>query len=111
MSTEQLVEGLGKRLGRRNLLVKLGTGAVGATLGLMGLAPSASAATVRVWCCNLCNGGSGSCGSCVCTWCWACCYGSYLFSCCDCYNYGPNCGGCPARCSYTINRGTGACNP
>lgn len=109
MSAESLVEGLGARIGRRKYLVKLGTGTVGALLALMGLTQTVAASP---YCCSLCNSDSGSCSGCACTWCWACCYGDFLFDCCECFSAQQNCGRvCPAICSWTVNRGTGLCNP
>ncbi len=54
MSTEKLVEALGKRIDRRDFLVKVGKGIIGGLLGLMGLPQSASA-LYRYACCNLCQ--------------------------------------------------------
>lgn len=105
MSTERLVEGLAKQIGRRNFLVKLGAGTAGGLLALMGLAqPVAAAHPFK--CCNLClPNGTGDCsGYYHCVWCWVCDYrewwgGTTRWRCCE--GYGENtlsCGCC--ACNY-----------
>lgn len=92
MSKERFVERLAERVSRRPFLVKVGTGAVGGLLALMGLPQRADA----YWwnCCNLCYAPGGDCSSCSCTWCWTCNDGSTSYRCCECYDEGsPYCDG------------------
>jgi len=109
MSTETLVEKLGKQIERRNFLAKAGTVAVGSLLALIGLSQSV-AATVSYRCCNLCYS-PGACSNCNCTWCWQCCDTNFFpprkVNCCECYNSITCDGSCVnATCSYAIDLGT-----
>lgn len=96
MSTEKMVAGLGKRLNRRNVLVRAGVGTVGALAALLGV-PGRAGATVAYQCCQLCQWPSG-CSGYACTWCWTCCNsssGGRIFRCCEGYtsNASGQCGG------------------
>ena len=107
MSAERLVEGLGRRLSRRRFLARLGAGAVGGALALLGLPRVAGAYSYQ--CCNLCYSPSPSCSNCDCAWCWACCDSlNQQWSCCECYGKGAPCdGSCSGvSCSYVVFRGT-----
>ncbi len=108
MATEKLVESLARRIDRRNFLKKLGTGAIGALLAMMGLSQGASAAhggcppgLVDAQCCCLCKQPSQSCNNCVCTWCWSCVLGG-TWLCCECHTQNNPCiDDCPdVNCSY-----------
>lgn len=94
MSAERLVEGLGRRLSRRRFLARLGAGAVGGALALLGL-PRVAGATYPNACCNLCNIPSPSCSGCACSWCWTCadCAFNGTYQCCECYNSSGTCAG------------------
>lgn len=96
MSAERLVEILGKKLGRRNFLVKLGIGTGGGLIGLIGRSQQVSAGP---YCCNLCfPGGGSSCSGCACSWCWTCYFsGSGYYQCCECHDDTSNCGGDSCR--------------
>jgi len=109
VSTEKLVEVLGKRIGRRNVVVKTAVGTVGALLAIMGLPQLAAA--YSVYCCSLCNPSNGtSCpnGCNVCAWCWSCLWtDGFYYSCCECHSSG-SCGSrtCTGACaSYAVRLG------
>jgi len=113
MATEELVEKFGQQISRRNFLAKLGAGAIGAFMGLMGLPDTAYAYTYE--CCNLCNvPGSCNCtGPDKCAWCWTCCQDGQTpprwYRCCECYDHDDlTCfsGACPANCSWVEYLGT-----
>ena len=101
MSSEKLIEGLGRRIDRRRMLAKVGAGVVGGLVALVGWTRDAAA---LCWysCCLMCNCNSGGCGSCACTWCWSCTPGGgRMYRCCECYSASQVCdGGCPAKCSW-----------
>lgn len=97
MSTEELVENLGQKIGRRDFLTKLGAGAVGALMGLMGLPRTVSAQGGQYKCCNLCQPPSPSWCSgagCDCVWCWVCLHAPLeCYRCCECFQDAQYCGG------------------
>ena len=103
MSTEKLVEDLGRKISRRGFLKTLGAGAVGALLAVLGSPKDASASHGGCHyyaCCCLCKAaGAVTCGTCA--WCWTCGpwgpRGDY-YQCCECHNTND---GCP----------TAACGP
>lgn len=101
MSTDKLIEALGKRIERRTLLGRLGVGAVGVVLGLLGQSQPA-AATVPSFCCNLCFSSSSSCssGCTTCAWCWTCPHtDGFYYQCCECHCSNDGCpGGCGNVC-------------
>jgi hypothetical protein len=116
MSSERLVGALGRQLARRNFLVKLGMGAVGAVAGAVGL-PLTAMACINSTCCCLClhDIWPNVCSGCSCTWCWGCCdtgRGGVVVQCCECYSAGYSCaGGCGGvYCSYSRDlTGPGGC--
>jgi len=78
MSTEELVEKFGAQITRRNFLAKLGAGAVGALLGLMGF-PNVAFACINYKCCCLCELPTSSCQQdCPYSWCWFCNYLNFV---------------------------------
>jgi hypothetical protein len=96
MTTEQLARGLGRRLTRRSFLAKLGTGAVGVVLGLIGVVPETAHAThqpITYFCCTLCVWPESICEGYACAWCWDCTSGQCLFHCCEYYAAGVSCNG------------------
>ena len=108
MSTEKMVQELGKHMSRRKFLRDLGVGSIGVLLSLIGLPKNASAAVANVayHCCNLChsNGGAQSFPECDGTnnqsqktkWCWFCDEGSVTYECCEYQNTPAS---CPAPCA------------
>lgn len=94
MSPEKLVDELGQQITRRTFLVRMGSGAVGALLGLIGLSQTAYAYTYA--CCNLCFPPSSPCGLPACDrpdgnhsysteWCWYCTHtDGKVYKCCEC---------------------------
>ena len=113
MSVEKFVDILAKRLDRRNVLVKMGTGVVGGVAALMGLPQGASADYVHAKCCHLCKVPSAC--SCPprpngCVWCWSCLWGDgFWYSCCECHSSDDYCGsGCVnILCSFIYKLGQG----
>jgi hypothetical protein len=100
MSAEKLTEALATKLNRRSFLVKLGVGAAGALLGMLGTSKNASA-LYHYACCTLCYApGCAPNQSCYCNWCWDCCFGHQWYSCCECY--APGGGACSGGCSNAI---------
>jgi hypothetical protein len=108
MSTEKLVEKVGQAISRRSFLTKLGAGALGAALGLVGLPRTAVAHGYHYFCCHLCVPPEPFC-NCKCVWCWDCAWGSNCtFSCCECFQDAQFCGGdnCNSvNCSYVVTSG------
>ena len=90
MSTEDLLESLGRKLNRRSLLKRAGAAAVGAALALMGLPAEASAYPIH--CCNLCFAPSTQCTGCTCIWCWHCTEAGQVWQCCECNSVDSTCG-------------------
>jgi len=104
MSTEKLAERLAQEIDRRSFVKRLGAGAVGTLLALMGVTPAAAERTVPAFvsCCDTCNPPQGSCSGCYCQWCWQCsdCAVGGTYRCCECYSRTESCiGDCPAICS------------
>lgn len=104
MSTDKLVQSLGNRLNRRNILVKTGMGMVGALAAAMGVSREAGA---QEKCCGLCYPPDPNCPGegCACVWCWYCLWsgdGNY-YACCECHGSTADCGDdCNnVKCSWT----------
>jgi hypothetical protein len=86
MTFEELAQGVGKQVERRRFIKRAGAGALTATLGMLGLAGTASAeatALVTVRCCGLCQTPRDCSGACI--WCWNCCSGGTRYRCCEHY--------------------------
>ena len=85
MPMETVVEGLGRLINRREILVRVGAGTLAGVLGLMG-SPGTASATVDYHCCQLCFWPTGpNCGDCGgCFWCWYCMEGATTWRCCEC---------------------------
>lgn len=93
MSPEQFVEKLGKRLDRRNLMMKMGFGVTSGVAALLGV--SRASALYGYYCCTLCLPNSGGCGTYACVWCWTCFYSPYNYTCCEYHTDTSYCGsGC-----------------
>ncbi len=109
MSTEKLVETLGKHIGRRVFLKSLGASTFATLLALLGHPVTVSAShplpgdcqngTSQYKCCHLCCTPGGSCsGGCPTStahgqWCWSCYYAvdNRDYRCCECKNPNSSC--------------------
>lgn len=106
MSTDQLVDAIGKQTSRRKFLRRVGVSAMAVSAAVLGL-PAEAEATIRYKCCNLCKSPSSSCGSCACVWCWTCCnsLSNFLkYRCCECHS---NTSACGAACASNVRCSTG----
>jgi hypothetical protein len=102
MSVRDMPDKLGDHIDRRRFLRKAGATALGLALAFTGT--KTAQATYRVRCCDLlcsqtCT--STTWGNCQNRWIWACCYGTSLIECRECYSsgcswaaYTPSCGAC-----------------
>ena len=84
MASKRLIDSLGKRLDRRNLVVRMGVGATAGVAALLGV--SKAAATYPSFCCNLCLPDYGACIGYTCAWCWYCYLSNTHYNCCEFYN-------------------------
>lgn len=73
MSSDRMIEILGKTLERRRFLRNLGAGGLAAVLTTLGLSRPVQANGVHVACCHLCYSPGGDCSNTGCEWCWTCC--------------------------------------
>lgn len=92
MSTDKIVQALGNRLNRRNVVVKAGLGTVSTVAALLGFPLRAAACCYNSYCCTLCQPDSGACYGCTCVWCWDCLWGNYYYNCCECHSEAGTCG-------------------
>jgi len=109
MSTERLIQAIGKLSNRRTFLRRVGIASLASIIGVLGLPSSAQAFDVA--CCHLCWDPGQPCPSDTsCSWCGTCCDGIFgnLFQCCEGYGPGGACsGGCfSAVCSWYNYLGT-----
>lgn len=99
MAVEEFVQRVGEGVSRRRFFGRIGTLALGATYGVLGL-PGTAHALVCVRCCCLCNSPSSSpCGARLphCIWSWTCCAGNgNRYRCSEWYC---SSGDCDADCS------------
>lgn len=93
MSSERMLEILARGIRRRTFLVRVGTGAVGLALGMLGQTKMAAGTFVYA-CCTLCFVPDANCGlNCTtCAWCWLCNNAGTWWSCCECHSTNDGCG-------------------
>jgi hypothetical protein len=100
MSTEKLIEHIGKRIERRDFLVKLGMGIV-ATLAALAGGTRKAQALVDWHCCHLCYNPDSARSASNCPsptnigqWCWYCDHtDGKTYQCCECKSAGGTCDG------------------
>lgn len=96
MAVEELVRRVGEGVSRRRFFTRIGTVALGATYGILGLPQPAHALVCRRCCCLCHSPSSGSpCGAQgpACIWSWTCCAGNgNVYRCSEWYcNVGADC--------------------
>ena len=83
MSTNDLVHRIGQKTSRLQFIKKATVATAGLAGVMLGYAPTSTAGTVRVKCCDLCFSPS-SCSTYTCVWCWYCCHTDHRqYKCCE----------------------------